>query len=1149
LDAGVLEQYFTVNDIICLTETKCNYVDPLKLKHHSAIFAEPKGSSSLGGVHGMVMLISKKYEGQYEVISNSKSESVLWVKFSQNVTGFTFIIGAVYVPPENSKYYSSDIFDDICDDCMQIVSKFNNVPMLLIGDFNARTGNLDDFIALDDVIAAETNCDFMNDSCPNSKFDLEQNGICTTRHNLDCNINSSGRHFINLCKTADLHIVNGRLGADRGIGQLTCDAASTVDYAVCSPSLFYKISDFFVHIFDSLLSDKHNALSLIIKKAPIMSAEEHEQQIQHETHPLSIKPVWDSAKKELFSASFCQNTVTSIANSLNICNAEDSNFDLQTRINEIADQLKSLYLNTAESCNLIIKTGKKSEKKKLSCKPWFNTECKELRKDYNRTKNAVKKRVILPDLLKSKALAYKKSIRKAKRDYNLKIHEQLRKLKSSKPKDFWSLVSCKNKTTNPLKIGIEALYEHFKTLSQSDTNSDSELDLSQDLQEPPPELESPIQISEIINHIAKLKNNKASGIDAILNEFIKNSPKEVLELITRLFNLVLDTSYVPTDWTIGLIRPLYKGKGSPNDSDNYRGITLLSCLGKLFTAVLNNRISKYLESNNLLGEEQAGFRSGYSTSDHIFTLYSIIKLYQQSKHRMYCAFIDYKKAFDLIDRASLWSKLLSHGIHGKITNAIKQLYQNAKSCVLLDRNRSEFFDCNIGVRQGENLSPILFAIYLNDFDKHLSTDYAGLRELSRKYDNIPHFDSLQPFLKLFSLLYADDTIIMADSASELQSALNSLNSYSEMWKLRINPTKSKIIIFSRGKIRNYPTFMLGNSQIEVVDDYTYLGCTFNYNNKFKKAKCKQVQQARRALYSLQSRAYDLSLPADIYSKLFDSIVTPILLYGSEIWGVEDISAVENFHTKFCKKLLRVHKYTPNVMAYAELGRSPLKYEIENRMLNYWLRVGSDKKTKLNHILYKMQRAYSSLYPEHFPWIKKIKCILDNLGLSYLWDADPTTINKEWFKRKIKLIQSDIINQNILSEINENSQCITYRIFKASNKIEHCLVQPNSYGFNYLVKFRCINHRLPIVQGRFSNIPRSNRYCTYCLSNNNMVIGNEYHYLLECPLFEEERKLYIDKKISQSPNLNKFKCLFQTNSIRILTNLNKFCKILINHFKQ
>ena len=142
------------------------------------------------------------------------------------------------------------------------------------------------------------------------------------------------------------------------------------------------------------------------------------------------------------------------------------------------------------------------------------------------------------------------------------------------------------------------------------------------------------------------------------------------EALVGLFNLVLSTGQIPEEWSIGIIVPIYKNKGEMSNPDNYRGITLLSCVGKLFTSLLNHRLCIFLDDYGVLGEEQAGFRSGYSTADHVFVLNMLIELYSYKKKKLFCAFIDYKKAFDSIDRTLLWQKLLSQNICGKFFNVI-----------------------------------------------------------------------------------------------------------------------------------------------------------------------------------------------------------------------------------------------------------------------------------------------------------------------------------------------------------------------------------------------------------------------------------------------------------------------------------------------
>ena len=129
---------------------------------------------------------------------------------------------------------------------------------------------------------------------------------------------------------------------------------------------------------------------------------------------------------------------------------------------------------------------------------------------------------------------------------------------------------------------------------------------------------------------------------------------------------------------------------------------------------------------------------------------------------VYCAFVDYRKAFDMIDRSSLWQKLLKLNIKGKVLNVIINAYNGAKSCVKLNRSMSDYFSCNIGVRQGENLSPLLFAIYLNDLETYFVGNCNGINLATNN-------DEADVFMRLFTLLYADDTILLSESSADLQN--------------------------------------------------------------------------------------------------------------------------------------------------------------------------------------------------------------------------------------------------------------------------------------------------------------------------------------------------------------------------------------------
>ena len=174
-----------------------------------------------------------------------------------------------------------------------------------------------------------------------------------------------------------------------------------------------------------------------------------------------------------------------------------------------------------------------------------------------------------------------------------------------------------------------------------------------------PELDNPITEQEVRQAIKNLKPWKASGLDNICAEFLKYAENFVVPFLTKLFNKLYDTSYFPLDWCKSVIIPLFK-KGEDSNPDNYRGISLLSIVSKVFTAILNKRLYAWAENEEKISKEQAGFRKGYSTIDHIFTLITMVKSKLDSRRggKVYVAFIDYKKAFDTVDRDKLYEKHL-----------------------------------------------------------------------------------------------------------------------------------------------------------------------------------------------------------------------------------------------------------------------------------------------------------------------------------------------------------------------------------------------------------------------------------------------------------------------------------------------------------
>ena len=190
---------------------------------------------------------------------------------------------------------------------------------------------------------------------------------------------------------------------------------------------------------------------------------------------------------------------------------------------------------------------------------------------------------------------------------------------------------------------------------------------------------------------------------------------------------------------------------------NYRGISLLSVVSKLYSAVLNNRLLNYLEDEHLLAEEQNGFRRNRSCEDHVYSACTLIRNRLLSKNDAFGVFIDFQKAFDFVDRDVLLYKLLSNGIDGKIYNSIKSILSDTSSCIKLNGMLTDWFPVLSGVRQGDSSSPTIFAFFINDLIEGLKAVNKGIKF----NDNV-----------LCCLTYADDVLILAENENDMQNLLN-----------------------------------------------------------------------------------------------------------------------------------------------------------------------------------------------------------------------------------------------------------------------------------------------------------------------------------------------------------------------------------------
>ena len=562
---------------------------------------------------------------------------------------------------------------------------------------------------------------------------------------------------------------------------------------------------------------------------------------------------------------------------------------------------------------------------------------------------------------------------------------------------------------------------------------------------------------------------------------LKTAGSMLVKPLLKVFNLCLDTGYYPDEWCLGHIVPIYKS-GNKGDVKNYRPITVSSCLGKLFSLILNDRLQQFLETNNLISNAQIGFRKGHRTSDHILLLKALIDSYKQKKKHIYACFVDFSSAFDSIWHQGLIYKMYKNGFSNKIIKLLQSMYNKIQSCVKKQGVISESFNCNKGTRQGCSLSPTLFNIYVNDLEKCINSEDCDPVKVGQQATGC--------------LMYADDILILSQSANGLQKSLNRLHIYCNKWKLHVNTKKTKIMVFNSRKFHH--TFTIGNQVVQQVDSILYLGFMLTPSGKFNAMQKYLYNKSCRALFALRSALRGSTwLTVNTQLKLFDAVIKPIMLYGCEVWGaylfkyknnldslnsmLKDVNILmEKLHTKVCKKILQVHKNANNYAVRCELGRYPLFINVMSRLINYYINICDRDKHSL------VLTALDSHKSTKDSWFQFLKYIVKTLGIK----MPDNPINTRSICNKLLTLTNDVY----IKKLKEYSSLNSYTEIKSRVCREKYLsnVQHESHR-KALTCLRLGCNKFPIVTGRYNKLKQSDRVCTKC----KMTVGTEYHCIMEC----------------------------------------------------
>lgn len=508
---------------------------------------------------------------------------------------------------------------------------------------------------------------------------------------------------------------------------------------------------------------------------------------------------------------------------------------------------------------------------------------------------------------------YKTEIKKSKQNMLQIEAEKLSNIKNIN--EAWNYIKTNRNCRAPEQPETLDMVNHFIGLLQGDRdiennsmNGETEVLVDMDT-----EL---VDNEEMAAQIRRLKRNKASGPDGLKAEALIHADQETKEAIQRIINRCLSGEAIPDEWKEARIHPIHK-KGDPRVPLNYRGIAICNAGYKLYANVLYTRLQRHVESHNLLPDSQNGFRSNRSAIDNIYVLNHAVGKALANQRRLYCAFIDFKAAFDTIDRELLLKRLQKLKIPQYLIVAIRNIYTKTLASI----NGTTFRQKN-GLRQGCPLSPLLFALYIGDLDEVLKGQQCGGTVINRE-------------LKIFSLAYADDLVLLADTPEEMQQMLGVLNRFAERRRLTVNVQKSKVIRFSAGSRLSKINWTLNGEALEEVRNFKYLGYYFQINGGNSKHIEETVTTAKRVIaqtWSIGQRKFPDNYA--VREQMFHSIVVPSITYACEVTGYAEHPKIESQARKYYRWTMGLSQSTRTATLYDETKTHPICVITGCRALRY-----------------------------------------------------------------------------------------------------------------------------------------------------------------------------------------------------------------------
>jgi hypothetical protein len=437
----------------------------------------------------------------------------------------------------------------------------------------------------------------------------------------------------------------------------------------------------------------------------------------------------------------------------------------------------------------------------------------------------------------------------------------------------------------------------------------------------------PFTFKEMKQAVKALKSNKAPGIDDVMtNELLKNGGDYLLGVLQKLCSDILSGSDPPWQWKMNKIVPVPK-KGDLSQMTNYRGISLMSAAAKIFNRLILNRIKPVVDT--VLRRNQAGFRSGRSTIDQICALRRIFEGAELKQLPLVAIFVDFKKAFDSINRQLLFEIMLLYGVPSEMVNAARKLYDNSKATVQVNGKTSEPFNVTTGVLQGDTLAPFLFVMVIDYVMSNSEENFGFVYEMGSAREASRHQQK-----QINDLDFADDIAMLENSIQLANAQLEKLAEEASKVGLEINVEKTEYMAFNIKEEEG--DVMIADNKLKKVNDFRYLGSMMeSTESDFKRRKglAYGTWNSMEKIWTAKHVRIELKI------NIFEASVLSILLYGCESWIITPQleKKINSFATECYRRMLNI-KRTDHITLesiYEQVKRRPLMETVRSRQLG-WL---------------------------------------------------------------------------------------------------------------------------------------------------------------------------------------------------------------------